>query len=214
MMFGRDRRHPQRDSTALNRRINSHSNSSTGLRLLRQCDSNTLPLRFDRQGSASLTSPDRKKSGADRCRATRATHDLRRSDMGLLQEFREFAVKGNMIDMAVGIIVGGAFGTIVSSLVKDIIMPPIGMLLGGVDFSDIRLTLAPASNGKDAVTMNIGSFLNNVISFLIVAWAVFMLVKAINELKKRFEKEKVAEAAAEPTLQEKLLMEIRDSLKR
>ncbi|MCB1521857.1 MAG: large-conductance mechanosensitive channel protein MscL [Hyphomicrobiaceae bacterium] len=135
--------------------------------------------------------------------------------MGMLQEFKEFAVKGNMIDMAVGIIIGGAFGTIVSSLVKDIIMPPIGMMLGGVDFSDIKLTLAEAAAGKDPVTMNIGLFINNVISFLVVAFAVFMLVKAINELKRRFEEEKAAPAAApEPTLQEKLLMDIRDSLKR
>ncbi|MGD9784610.1 MAG: large-conductance mechanosensitive channel protein MscL [Hyphomicrobiaceae bacterium] len=133
--------------------------------------------------------------------------------MGMLQEFKEFAVKGNMIDMAVGIIIGGAFGTIVSSLVKDIIMPPIGAL-GQVDFSNIKLTLTHPP-GKDPVTMNIGLFLNHVISFLIVAFAVFMLVKAINEMKRRFEKEKAAPAAPpEPSLQEKLLMEIRDALKK
>lgn len=134
--------------------------------------------------------------------------------MGMLQEFKEFAVKGNMIDMAVGIIIGGAFGTIVKSLVEDVIMPPIGMLLGGVDFSDIKIPLKEAAAGKDAVAMNIGTFFNNVISFLIVAWAVFMLVKAINELKKRFEKEKAAAAPAEPSSTDKLLMEIRDQLKR
>lgn len=135
--------------------------------------------------------------------------------MGILQEFKEFAVKGNMIDMAVGIIIGGAFGTIVKSLVEDVIMPPIGMLLGGVDFSDIKIPLKAAEAGKDAVAINIGAFMNNVISFLIVAWAVFMLVKAINEMKKRFEKEKANPAApAEPTLQEKLLMEIRDAVKK
>ena len=134
--------------------------------------------------------------------------------MGMLQEFKEFAVKGNMIDMAVGIIIGGAFGTIVKSLVEDIIMPPIGLALGGVDFSDIKLPLRAAVEGKEAVTMNVGSFLNNVISFLIVAWAVFLLVKAINELKKRFEKEKAAAPPPEPTLQEKLLMEIRDSVRK
>ena len=105
--------------------------------------------------------------------------------MGMIKEFKEFAVKGNMIDMAVGIIIGGAFGTIVKSLVDDVIMPPIGLMLGGVDFSDIKLTLAEAANGKDAVTMNIGAFINNVISFLIVAIAVFLLVKSINELKRR-----------------------------
>ncbi|MEW5965039.1 MAG: large-conductance mechanosensitive channel protein MscL [Pseudomonadota bacterium] len=134
--------------------------------------------------------------------------------MGILQEFKEFAIKGNMIDMAVGIIIGGAFGTIVKSLVEDVIMPPIGMMLGGVDFSDIKIPLKAAEAGKDAVTMNIGTFFNNVISFLIVAWAVFMLVKAINELKKRFEKEQAAAPPPGPSSTDKLLMEIRDSLKR
>ena len=134
--------------------------------------------------------------------------------MGMLQEFREFAVKGNMIDMAVGIIIGGAFGTIVKSLVEDVIMPPIGLALGGVDFSDIKIPLKAAADGKEAVAINIGSFLNNVISFLIVAWAVFLLVKGINEIKKRFEKEKAAAPPPEPTLQEKLLMEIRDAVRK
>lgn len=133
--------------------------------------------------------------------------------MGLLQEFREFALKGNVIDMAVGIIIGGAFGTIVSSLVKDVIMPPIGLLLGGVDFSDIKIPLKAGEAGQEPVSMNIGVFLNNLISFLIIALAVFMLVKAINELRKRFEKQKEAEAAA-PTPTEVLLTEIRDELRR
>ncbi len=136
--------------------------------------------------------------------------------MGLIQEFREFAIKGNMIDMAVGIIIGGAFGTIVKSLVSDIIMPPIGLALGGVDFSDIKLTLAQGADGKDPVTMNIGLFMNNVISFLIVAFAVFMLVKAVNTMRSKFEKEKEEEPekAPEPSMSEKLLMEIRDELKK
>ena len=134
--------------------------------------------------------------------------------MGMLQEFKEFAVKGNMIDMAVGIIIGGAFGTIVKSLVEDVIMPPIGLALGGVDFSDIKVPLKAAEAGKDAVAMNIGTFMNNVISFLIVAFAVFMLVKAINSLKKRFEEEQAAAPPPEPSTQEKLLMEIRDSLRK
>lgn len=133
--------------------------------------------------------------------------------MGILTEFREFAVKGNMVDMAVGIIIGGAFGTIVSSLVKDVIMPPIGMLLGGVDFSDIKLTLAEAAEGKEEVAMNIGVFMNNVISFLIVAFAVFMLVKAINTMRKQFEKE-VEAAPAAPTATEKLLGEILEEMKK
>ncbi len=133
--------------------------------------------------------------------------------MGIIQEFREFAIKGNVVDMAVGIIIGGAFGTIVSSLVKDVIMPPIGLLLGGVDFSDVKLTLAQAANGKDAVTMNVGLFINNVISFLIVAFAVFLLVKSLNELKRRFEKEQAA-VPAPPSSTDALLMEIRDALKK
>ncbi len=131
--------------------------------------------------------------------------------MGIINEFKEFAIKGNMVDMAVGIIIGGAFGTIVKSLVDDIIMPPIGLALGGIDFSDIVLTLKEATADAEAVTMNIGSFFNNVISFLIVAWAVFMLVKGMNSLKKKAE-EAPAEPAAPPK-SEVLLTEIRDALK-
>lgn len=133
--------------------------------------------------------------------------------MGIIQEFREFAIKGNMIDMAVGIIIGGAFGTIVTSLVNDIIMPPIGLLLGGVDFSEIKIPLKAAEAGSDPVSMNIGLFINNMISFLIVAFAVFMLVKAVNELRKRFEKQQEAAPAA-PTATEALLAEIRDELRK
>jgi large conductance mechanosensitive channel len=131
--------------------------------------------------------------------------------MSLVQEFKDFAMKGNVVDMAVGIIIGGAFGTIVASLVKDVIMPPIGVVLGGVDFSDIKLPLRAAAEGREAVTMNIGLFLNNVISFMIVAFAVFMLVKAVNELRRRFEKEQPATLAA-PTPTESYLKEIRDAL--
>jgi large conductance mechanosensitive channel len=130
----------------------------------------------------------------------------------LIDEFREFALKGNVLDMAIGIIIGGAFGTIVASLVKDVIMPPIGLLIGGVDFSDIKLTLRAAGAGKEAVTMNIGVFLNNVISFLIVAWAVFMLVKGINMLRQRFEREKAAAPPPQPAASEQYLKEIRDAL--
>jgi large conductance mechanosensitive channel len=131
--------------------------------------------------------------------------------MSVLREFREFAVKGNVVDMAVGIIIGGAFGTIVASLVKDVIMPPVGLALGGVDFSDIKIPLKAAADGREAVTMNIGAFLNNVISFLIVALAVFMLVKAVNELRKRFETE-VPKAPPAPPASEVYLKEIRDAL--
>jgi large conductance mechanosensitive channel len=132
--------------------------------------------------------------------------------MGIIKEFQEFAVKGNVVDMAVGIIIGGAFGTIVKSLVDDIIMPPIGLLLGGVDFSNIVLPLKAATADAPAVTMNIGSFINNVISFLIVAWAVFLLVKGMNRLQKKAE-EAPAAAPVEPPKEQQLLAEIRDLLK-
>ena len=130
--------------------------------------------------------------------------------MGIIQEFKEFAVKGNMVDMAVGIIIGGAFGTIVKSLVSDIIMPPIGLAMGGVDFSNIKILLKGTLGAKDAVTMNIGTFINNIISFLIVAWAVFLIVKVINSLRKK-EEEAPAEPA-EPPASETYLKEIRDAL--
>lgn len=139
----------------------------------------------------------------------------------MLKEFKEFAVKGNVIDMAVGIIIGAAFGTIVKSLVDDVIMPPIGLLLGGIDFSNIFLTLKgdeypslAAAKEAGAVTMNIGLFLNTVITFLIVAFSVFLLVKAVNQVKRKLEEEE-AEAAAEPAApprSEVLLEEIRDAL--
>jgi large conductance mechanosensitive channel len=133
--------------------------------------------------------------------------------MGILQEFKEFAIRGNVVDMAVGIIIGGAFGTIVSSLVKDVIMPPIGVMLGGVDFSNIKIPLRAGAPSQDPVTMNIGVFINNLISFLIVALAVFMLVKAINELRKRLERgEEKAAAPPPPSQSEIYLREIRDAL--
>ena len=131
--------------------------------------------------------------------------------MGMIKEFQDFAVKGNVVDMAVGIIIGGAFGTIVKSLVSDIIMPPVGIMMGGIDFSEIVITLQQATADSEAVTMNIGVFINNVISFVIVAWAVFMLVKAMNNLKKKEEEAPAAPPA--PTKSEVLLEEIRDALK-
>ncbi|MBO0765294.1 MAG: large-conductance mechanosensitive channel protein MscL [Hyphomicrobiaceae bacterium] len=131
--------------------------------------------------------------------------------MSILNEFKEFALRGNVVDMSVGIIIGGAFGTIVQSLVKDVVMPPIGLLLSGVDFSDIKVPLRSAGPGHDAVSMNIGTFLNNVLSFLIVAAAVFMLVKAINELRTRLEKSVETKPAAPPPM-EAYLKEIRDAL--
>lgn len=130
--------------------------------------------------------------------------------MGILKEFQEFAVKGNVLDMAVGIIIGGAFGTIVKSLVDDVVMPPIGMLLGGADFSNLSLPLKAAQGDAPAVAINYGAFINNVISFLVVAWAVFMLVKAMNTFKKKQE----AAPPPAPPAQEVLLKEIRDLLAR
>ncbi len=141
--------------------------------------------------------------------------------MGMVKEFREFAVKGNVVDMAVGIIIGGAFGTIVKSLVTDVIMPPIGLMLGGVDFTDLFvvlkgegdfLTLADAA-AAGAVTINYGLFINNVISFVIVAFAVFMLVKSVNRLKRQ-EEATPPPAPAAPPEDIVLLREIRDSLKK
>ena len=107
--------------------------------------------------------------------------------MSMVKEFQEFAVKGNMVDMAVGIIIGGAFGKIVTSLVNDVIMPPLGMLLGKVDFKDLALILKPAEGEAAAVTLNYGMFVQNVVDFLIVAIAVFMVVKAINSLRRKQE---------------------------
>ena len=128
--------------------------------------------------------------------------------MGILKEFQEFAVKGNVLEMAVGIIIGGAFGTIVKSLVDDVVMPPIGMLLGGVDFSNLSWQLKAAAGDAPAVAIKYGVFINNVISFLVVAWAVFMLVKAMNSFKKKQE----AAPPPAPPAQEVLLKEIRDLL--
>ena len=112
--------------------------------------------------------------------------------MSMMSEFKEFAVKGNAVDMAVGIVIGAAFGTVVSSLVADIVMPPIGMLLGGVDFADLAITLAEATAEVEAVTINYGNFIQTVLDFLIIAWAIFLVVKAMNKLKK----DKPEEAAA------------------
>jgi large conductance mechanosensitive channel len=129
----------------------------------------------------------------------------------MLKEFQDFALKGNVVDMAVGIIIGGAFGTIVKSLVADIIMPPIGLLIGGIDFSSLVITLRQASEGVEAVTINYGLFLNNVIAFLIVAWALFLVIKSMNKMRKK-EEEAPKEPPAPPK-QEVLLEEIRDLMK-
>ena len=131
--------------------------------------------------------------------------------MGVISEFKAFAVKGNVVDMAVGIIIGAAFGKIVSSFVGDVVMPPIGLLIGGVDFSDLAVTLKAANGDVPAVMLAYGKFIQSLIDFIIVAFAIFMGVKAINRLKR-------AEAVAPtlppvPTKEEELLEEIRDLLK-
>jgi large conductance mechanosensitive channel len=132
--------------------------------------------------------------------------------MKLIDEFKTFAMKGNVVDMAVGIIIGAAFGKIVSSLVGDIIMPPLGLLIGGVNFTDLNVILKAATDAHPAVTWNYGNFLQVCFDFLIVALAVFMVIKAINSAKK---KEDAAPAAPPaPSKQETLLSEIRDLLKK
>jgi len=131
----------------------------------------------------------------------------------MLQEFKKFAMRGNVIDMAVGIIIGGAFGKIVSSLVTDVIMPPIGLLLGGIDFSSFTITLKEATETAAAVTINYGVFLNTIINFLIIAWAIFVVIRGMNSLKKK-EEEKPAPAPPKPSDEVLLLQEIRDLLKK
>jgi len=139
--------------------------------------------------------------------------------MGFVSEFKTFAMRGNVLDMAVGIIIGGAFGKIVSSFVSDVIMPPIGLLVGGVDFSNIKLTLkAAVMEGAEvvspAVTMNVGLFINTVIDFTIVAFAIFLLIKGVNNMaKKKVEEPAPAPAPPPPSKEELLLAEIRDILK-
>jgi large conductance mechanosensitive channel len=129
----------------------------------------------------------------------------------MLKEFKEFAVKGNVIDMAVGIVIGAAFGKIVSSFVADVVMPPIGVLIGGVNFTSLAITLKEAAGEAPAVMVSYGKFLQTVIDFAIIALAIFMVVKAINSLKR---KEAAAPAApSAPPAEEVLLREIRDLLK-
>lgn len=132
--------------------------------------------------------------------------------MGMIQEFKTFAMRGNVVDMAVGIIIGGAFGKIVSSVVNDIIMPPIGLAVGGVDFTSLKLTIKEAAEGVEAVTINYGMFVQQVVDFVIVAFAIFLLVKGMNALKK--EEEAAPAAPPEPPADVKLLTEIRDLLKK
>ena len=133
--------------------------------------------------------------------------------MSIIQEFKEFAVKGNVVDMAVGVIIGAAFGKIVTSLVTDVIMPPIGVIIGGVDFSNLAFTLVPAEGKTAAVMVSYGKFVQTVVDFLIVAAVIFLVVKGINALKKRAEAEAEAAPPPAPPAQEVLLTEIRDLLR-
>jgi large conductance mechanosensitive channel len=130
--------------------------------------------------------------------------------MSIVKEFKEFAVKGNVVDLAVGVIIGAAFGKIVTSLVTDIIMPPLGLLLGGIDFKDKLIELKPAVGKTPAVNINYGLFINNIIDFLIVAFAIFLVIKGINALKRK--EEATPSAPPAPSKEEVLLTEIRDLL--
>ena len=135
--------------------------------------------------------------------------------MSFISEFKEFAMLGNVIDMAVGVVIGGAFGKIVSSLVGDIIMPVVGVITGGVNFTDLKLTLKEAAEGAPAVTINYGSFIQTMVDFLIIAFCIFCVIKALNTLKNKLPKEEEA-APAEPETPADiaLLTEIRDLLKK
>ena len=131
--------------------------------------------------------------------------------MGMMKEFKEFAVKGNVVDMAVGIIIGAAFGKIVSSFVGDVIMPPIGVLLGGVDFSNLAYIIKEASEEAPAVVISYGIFFQTLIDFTIIAFAIFMVIKAINSIKKN--EEETPKLTPDSSKEELLLTEIRDLLK-
>jgi large conductance mechanosensitive channel len=137
--------------------------------------------------------------------------------MSVLSEFKEFASKGNVVDLAVGVVIGGAFGKIVGSFVNDVLMPPLGIILGGVDFKTISFTLKEAVMEADkvvkpAVTLGIGNFIQTVVDFLIIAFAIFMMVKAINKLKRK--QEEAPAAPAPPSEEVQLLTEIRDALRK
>lgn len=143
--------------------------------------------------------------------------------MSLLTEFREFAIKGNAFDLAVGVIIGAAFGKIVDSLVKDVIMPPLGLLLGGINFSNLFLTLGEgdfptvaAAREAGVATLNYGAFIQTLVDFTIIAFAIFMVIKLMNRLRRHHEEAKAAELAPAPTPSEEVLLlrEIRDSLRK
>ncbi len=132
--------------------------------------------------------------------------------MGMMKEFKEFAMRGNVVDLAVGVVIGGAFGKITGSLVNDVIMPPLGMILGKVDFKDLKVTLVEASEGVAGVSINYGAFINTIVDFTIVAFALFLVIKAMNRLKR--EEKAAPPAPAAPPADVVLLTEIRDLLKK
>ena len=136
--------------------------------------------------------------------------------MSFIQDFKAFALKGNVVDMAVGVIIGGAFGKIVTSLVNDILMPVLGMLTGGIDFTQLKYVIKEAEGEAEAVVLPYGQFIQNVVDFLIIAFCIFLMVKGIAALGRKKEEEKAAEPAPapEPSAEEKLLTEIRDLLKK
>jgi len=131
--------------------------------------------------------------------------------MSMMQEFKTFAMRGNVVDMAVGIILGGAFGKIVSSFVADVIMPPIGLLIGGVNFTSLSVTMKEAVGDAAAVTLNYGKFIQSVVDFLIIAFTIFMVIKIMNKMKKK--EEQAPASPPPPSNEETLLTEIRDLLK-
>ncbi len=132
--------------------------------------------------------------------------------MGMMSEFKEFAMRGNVVDMAVGIVIGGAFGKIVTSFVNDVLMPPIGLAVGGVDFSELSMVLKEAAGEAQAVTLNYGAFLQTIIDFIIIAFAIFMVIRAMNSLKRK--EEEAPPAPPKPSQEEILLTEIRDLLRK
>jgi large conductance mechanosensitive channel len=153
-------------------------------------------------------------TAAGAAQAWRTNQRNRETHMSFSSEFKEFAMRGNVVDMAVGIVIGGAFGKIVSSFVNDVLMPPLGMLLGGMDFSELAITLQEASGDVAAVTLNYGAFIQTVIDFIIIAFAIFMVIKGMNNLKRKEEAAPAPEPEPEkPSEEVVLLTEIRDSLK-
>jgi large conductance mechanosensitive channel len=160
-------------------------------------------------GRRTLGAAGRRRHGAVSARERIRTRGG--ATMGMVSEFKDFAMRGNVVDMAVGVVIGGAFGKIVTSFTNDILMPPIGLATGGVDFSGLSIALAQASEGVEAVSINYGVFINTVLDFLIIAFAIFLVVKAMNAAKKK--EEAAPPSPPAPSKEEVLLTEIRDALR-